>query len=87
MTNILRVNGAEIPKDLGSKITVNINSDISQIIQALKYALLIAFLVFNIGICFEINDINEEIKAMKNNRELIIDHRLNKIEEAVGLVE
>ena len=87
MTNILRVNGAEIPKDLGSKITVNINSDISQIIQALKYTLLIAFIVFNIGICFEIHDINEEIKNMKNNRELLIDHRLNKIEETVGLVE
>ena len=87
MTNILRVNGAEIPKDLGSKITVNISSDISQIIQALKYTLLIAFIVFNIGICFEIHDINEEIKNMKNNRELLIDHRLNKIEETVGLVE
>ena len=53
----------------------NINSDISQIIQALKYTLLIAFLVFNIGVCFEIHDINEEIKTVKNNRELIIDNR------------
>lgn len=87
MTNILRVNGVEIPRNLGSKITVNINSDTSQIIRVLKYVLVIAFLVFNIGICFEIHDINEEIKTMKNNRELLIEHGLNKIEETVGLVE
>lgn len=85
MTNILRVNGAEIPRDLGSKITVNINSDFtSQIIQAIKYILLIAFIVFNIGVCFEIHDINEEIKNIKND---IINHRLCKIEEIIGLAE
>ena len=87
MTNILRINGVETSEDLGNKITININSDISQIIRALKYTLLIAFIVFNIGVCFEIHDINTEIKTMKNNGELLIDHRLNKIEETVGLVE
>jgi len=87
MTNILRVNGSEIPADLGNKITVNISSDKSQIVRAFKYILLIAVIVFNIGIYFEIHDINEEIKTIKSNRELLIDHRFNKIEEVVGLVE
>ncbi len=48
---------------------------------------LIAFLVFAGFVYLEITYINKEIQAMKNNRELLIEHRLNKIEETVGLVE
>lgn len=48
---------------------------------------LIVFIIFVSFVCLEITYINKEIQAMKDYREMLTEHRLNKIEELMGLVE
>ena len=63
---------------------MSINVNITKIIINTA---LIAFLVFVGFVYLEITYINKEIQAMKSYREMLIDHRLNKIETKMELVE
>lgn len=74
-------------KHFTGQITLNVDNNKSVLMMILKRTAGVAAIVFSVAVCFEIHYINEEIKSMKSYREILIDHRLNKIEETVGLVE
>lgn len=68
-------------------MSINVNIENYNLTKIIINTVLIAFLVFVGFVYLEITYINKEIQAMKSYREMLIDHRLNKIEAVVGLVE
>ena len=68
-------------------MSVNVNIENYNLTKIIISTALIAFLVFVGFVYLEITYINKEIQAMKSYREILVDHRLSKIEAVVGLVE
>ena len=68
-------------------MSINVNIENYNLTKIIISTALIAFLVFVGFVYLEITYINKEIQAMKSYREMLIDHRLNKIETKMELVE
>ena len=68
-------------------MSVNVNIENYNLTKIIISTALIAFLVFVGFVYLEITYINKEIQAMKSYREILIDHRLSKIETKMELVE
>lgn len=68
-------------------MSINVNIENYNLTKIIISTALIAFLVLVGFVYLEITYINKEIQAMKSYKEMLIDHRLNKIETEIGLVE
>jgi len=68
-------------------MSINVNIESYNLTKIIISTALIAFLVFVGFVYLEITYINKEIQAMKSYREILIDHRLSKIETKMELVE
>jgi archaellum component FlaF (FlaF/FlaG flagellin family) len=68
-------------------MSINVNIENYNITKIIINIALIAFLVFVGFVYLEITYINKEIQAIKSYREILIDHRLARIEEVIGLIE